>query len=336
MDRIALTIKFGRPDRIPVIPQIFGHSARLCNIPLRDYCLNGDTLANCQLRALKYYQYDAVFAVADTSVEAEAVGVKLEYADNQYPFITSNLFHTTTNLSSVKVPNPQQDGRMPQLLKAIRAMRSEVGNETLVVGLVLGPLTLAAQLMGLEPVLYAAVDNPGDFEQLLDFCVKVQKTYGQAQLDAGAHLVMVFDPCAGPEIVPHQFFRELELPRVTEMFRLFKEQGTAASWLHIAGQTKSILPYYPLAGVDIANFDYPVEPAVIHQLLPQVCVDGNIRSLAFIEDEPENIDDLACKLVSAFAARGGYILSSGCEIPPEAKPDNIKALVEAAKGIKGA
>ena len=38
------------------------------------------------------------------------------------------------------------------------------------------------------------------------------------------------------------------------------------------------------------------------------------------------------RLVSAFAERGGFLLSSGCEIPLEAKPENIAAMVAACRG----
>ena len=300
VERIGLTVKIGKPDRLPVIPQIFGHAAKILDVPLRDYCSDGGTLAKCQLYALAYYQYDAVFAIADVGVEAEALGAKLEYRNDQYPFIHDYAFNHMTNLAAVKVPNPGQDGRMPEIIKSIQIMRQAVGDEALVVGCVLGPLTLAAQLLGMETALYSAADNPAEFEDLLDFCTKVQKNYGQAQLDAGAHLVMIFDPCASPEVVPANFFREMELSRIQEMFSSFRENGASASWLHIAGQTERIFQYYSLIGADIANFDYCVQPAVVQDLLPGLCVNGNLKSLSFIEEEPEVISQVAQQLVKTF------------------------------------
>lgn len=332
-ERIVATVNFGSPDRLPVIPQIFGHAAKLLNVPLRDYCSDGKVLAKCQLQALEYYQYDAVFAVTDVGVEAEALGAKLVYRNEQYPFMRDYAFSNMTNLAAVRMPNPNKDGRMPEILQSIRIMRRELGDNVLVVGLALGPTTLAAQLLGVEKAFYGAADNPDHFENLLDFCTAVQKVYGQAQLDAGAHLVIIFDPCVSTQMVPPQFFRELELPRIQEMFSFYKENGAAASWLHIPGQIEDILQYYCAAGADIANFDYNVEPAIVRKMLPQICVDGNVKPMAFVEEEPEIIRQYALELVKTFADRSGYILSSGCEIPPEARPDNVKALVEVA--IKG-
>ena len=329
MERIAATIKFEHSDRVPVIPQIFGHAAKLLKVPLRDYCCNGETLAKCQLHALAHYQYDAVFGITDVGVEAEALGSKLVYRKDMYPFVQNYAFNNRTNLAKIKVPNPGQDGRMKEIIKGIRLMRYEVNDETAVIGCVLGPITLATQLLGMEQALYSAADFPEDFERILDFCVKVQKNYGQAQLEAGAHAIMIFDPCASPEVIPPQFFREMELARIQEMFHFFKKSGSLASWLHIAGQAEQIFQYYSLVGVDIANFDYSVEPVAVQNLLPRICVNGNLKPLAFIEEEPKSLRERAGELVRIFSDRGGFILSSGCEIPPEAKPENVKAFVEA-------
>ncbi len=116
-----------------------------------------------------------------------------------------------------------------------------------------------------------------------------------------------------------------------EIFSSFKKAGAAANWLHIAGHTGSILSYYPEIGVDIANFDYYVNPLVAQKLLPKICLDGNIKSLSFIEATPAEILKESRKLLDLFAERGGYILSSGCEIPPESNPKNVEAMVSASK-----
>ena len=98
-----------------------------------------------------------------------------------------------------------------------------------------------------------------------------------------------------------------------------------------AGPVQAILPYYAKAGVHIANVDYCVDVAEARNLLPDTCLDGNIKSLSFVEESPANIEAESLKLLRGFRDRGGFILSSGCEIPPESKPENIAAMVEAAR-----
>lgn len=332
MERIRAALGFEKPDRVPVIAQVFGHAAVLAGVSLRDYVRDGELLARCQIQALQRYGYDTVFALMDTSVETEAVGSILTYPRDQYPYVKFYALLDAENLERLSVPDPQQEGRMPELLKAARILRRELGDDVLVVGCVLGPMTVAMQLLGMETALYLAIDHPERFARLLDFAAEVAIRFAAAQIEAGAHLPIVFDPCASPAVIPPQFFREFELPRLQKVFTALKDAGAAASWLHIAGPVVPILPLYPQCGVDIANFDYCVSALEAQQAVPHTCLDGNIKPLSFVEATPEVIAEESSRLLNIFASRGGFILSSGCEIPPEAKPENVSAMVSAARG----
>lgn len=331
LERVSAAIAFQTTDRAPVIAQVFGHAATLAGAPLDDYVRNGEILARCQVAAWKRYGYDAVFSVMDVNVETEACGSVLRYRKNQYPVIERHALSLESNWDGLAMPDPERAGRMPEMLKALGILRRELGNAVLVVGCVLGPFTLAAQLLGLETTLYLAIDDPSRLERLMDFATEVIIGYGRAQLRAGAHLPIVFNPAASPAVIPSQFFREFELPRLTRVFHALTDEGAAANWLHIAGPVQSILPYYAKAGVHIANFDYCVSVAEARNLLPTTCLDGNIKSLSFVEAGPADIEAESRELLSGFDDRGGFILSSGCEIPPESRPENIAAMVQAAR-----
>lgn len=331
VERIKSTVNFGTSDRVPVIAQVFGHTATLAGVALGDYVGDGELIARCQIQALEHYDYDAVFSLMDVSVETEAMGSVLTYRADQYPYVKSYALSDDTDPDSLSVPNPQQAGRMPELLKAARILRSEVGDDVLVVGCVLGPMTLATQLLGAETALYSAADKPEWFARLLDFAAEVAVRYGIAQIQAGAHLPIVFDPSSSPAVIPCQFFSEFVLPRHERVFAALKHAGAVANWLHIAGPAAPLFPFYPQAGVDIANFDYCVNPSDVMQAIPQTCLDGNIKPFSFIEETPEVIAYESSRLLNLFADRKGFILSSGCEIPLESKPENVSAMVMAAR-----
>lgn len=332
LERVKAAIRLEPADRTPAVPQLFGHAAVLAGVALGDYLRDGGLIAHCQLEAREHYGHDAVFAFMDFSVETEAVGSILQYRENQYPDVASYALAPDGDVSGLIVPDPASAGRMPDLLRAAGILRRELNDSVLVAGCAVGPMTLATQLMGIEKALYLAADDPARFEQILDFATKVAMRYGVAQIEAGVHLPIVFDPAASPAVVPPPFFRELLLPRLRRVFAAFRAAGALANWLNIAGPTAPILPWYPEAGADIANFDYYVEPQQAQQLLPQTCLDGNMKSLSFVEATPEEIATAASRLVAAFSGRGGFLLSSGCEIPPEARPENIAAMVAACRG----
>ncbi len=334
LDRIRATIDFKPADRLPVIAQVFAHTAVIAGKTILEYVSSGFQMAECQIKALERYGYDAIFAVMDVNIETEALGSRLVYRPNDYPYVQSHAFTNQTNLEAISTPDPSTAGRMPEILKALRIMRHETGNEVLVVGFVLGPMTLATQLIGIESALFLAIDDPDSFEKLLDFATKVCIRFGVAQLEAGAHLPLVFDPSASMAVIPANFFREFELPRLNKIFNAFRSAGAAAGWLHIAGPLTPVLPLLGETGANVYNFDYCVDPNEVLGIRSQLCFNGNIKSLDFEIAEPEDIFNESLRLKELFSARGGFILSSGCEIPPGSKPENIEALVAATRKEK--
>lgn len=331
MQRLLAAVNFAAVDRPPVVAQVFGHAATVCGVQVGDYVRDGALLARCQLEALQRYGYDAVFALMDVSVETEAAGSLLHCPANGYPSVERYALSAESDFTDLVIPDPYKAGRMPELLRAARLLREELGDEVPVIGCVLGPTTMVMQLLGVEAAMLLAVDEPERFEQAMDYAVELLISYGKAQLQAGVHLPLIFDPSSSPEVIPAGFFRELVMPRLKKMTTAFREAGAGASWLHIAGKVEGILQYYPEAGVDIANFDYCVPADKAMELLPKTCLDGNLTPYGFVDAPPEEVADQALALVQAFSGRGGFILSSGCEIPPEASPANVEAMVAAAR-----
>ncbi|HEY3418925.1 MAG TPA: uroporphyrinogen decarboxylase family protein [Methanomassiliicoccales archaeon] len=325
------TVQMKSTDRVPVIPQVFGHAAVCNQVPLHKYLRDGRTLAECQIQAREKYGYDAVFALMDVNVESEAMGSEIAFRDGMYPHITKHVLSEAPGVDGLDVPDPMTDGRMPETLEAIRVARKDVGNEALVASAILGPFTLTCQLLGTERALYMLADDKPKFLEFLRFSEKVAISYGVAQVMAGSHAPIMFDPGATPSVLPPALFREIEGPSLTRVRKALAKAGAAGTWLHIAGGTDKVLPSCRSIGVQIVNFDYDVAPEVAISALPDVCLDGNIKSLSFCSSSPLAVSQGSKKLLKTFENRGGFILSSGCEVPLEANPECITAMVEAAR-----
>jgi uroporphyrinogen decarboxylase len=329
LENIARTLQFERTSKPPVIAQLFGHAARHAGLTLRDYRQSGVTVAECQLAARAAYGHDAVFAVMDLSVEAEALGAELSDPADAYADIIRHPLASPREVRNLELPNPEKDGRMPEILRACRRLRREVRENFPVVGGVLGPVTLASQLLGLETFLFALHDDPDSMDALLDFCTSAVISFGIAQLRAGAHLPLVLDPASSPAVLPPDIFRRHAVPRLRRIFHEFSKNKSIASWLLITGPTLPILPDLPFSGANLINLDYCVPAAAARSTLPQMAFNGNISPLAFVECTPSQIAHDVQILLETFQPGGGWILSAGCEIPPEAHPQNIVAMVQA-------
>jgi len=70
--------------------------------------------------------------------------------------------------------------------------------------------------------------------------------------------------------------------------------------------------------------------AVIKELYPDGMPPGAGKHAFVIATLEGDVHKLG-ELIDLFAARRGFILSAGCEIPPESRPENILAMVAATR-----
>src|SRR6266540_2525141 len=78
VERIRRTVAFERCDRPPVVAQVFAHAAVALGRTMEDYLTSAAVAADCQISAQGHYGYDAVFAVLDLTLEAEALGGEVQ------------------------------------------------------------------------------------------------------------------------------------------------------------------------------------------------------------------------------------------------------------------
>jgi uroporphyrinogen decarboxylase len=66
----------------------------------------------------------------------------------------------------------------------------------------------------------------------------------------------------------------------------------------------------------------------------KIGVQGNLAPALLSDDTPEKVAAETSRLLEACAARPGYIFNLGHGVPPDAKLENIAALVETVKNFK--
>jgi uroporphyrinogen-III decarboxylase len=61
-----------------------------------------------------------------------------------------------------------------------------------------------------------------------------------------------------------------------------------------------------------------------------LCIKGNIDPTLLVFGTPDEVEAECKRLIDGCAPGGGFILSSGCEAPPNARPENIRAMLRCA------
>lgn len=333
-DRVMAVFKGDTHDIRPVMPEVFGVAARLNGYSIYQYVTDGKVLARSQIMTQKEMGYDVLFGFADLLVEAEAAGCKLKYNEDAYPFIIEPVLNDLDMVRELKLPDPERDGRMPVLIEATRILREYAGDSCLIASCVVGPITIAAHLVGLEKFLYSIIDKPEKVNVLMDYTEMVMKIYGEALLKSGAHCLIVFDPVSSPDVIPSSYFLSLESERLKRAFNYFSSLGSLISWISIAGPTQRIISYYKGSGITLATIDYEVPLREAFALCDGIVLNGNLKPYDFVSNTPEEIREKTEACIFEASGKKNFIIGTGCEIPIEARPDNIMALVKTAKGCK--
>ncbi len=78
------------------------------------------------------------------------------------------------------------------------------------------------------------------------------------------------------------------------------------------------------------HFDNTDRKGAKKYLRDKFCFWGNISPMILIHGTKQQVKDDVKELIDTFAANGGLIIDGGIEIPDEARPENVTAMIEAA------
>jgi len=62
-----------------------------------------------------------------------------------------------------------------------------------------------------------------------------------------------------------------------------------------------------------------------------MCIMGDVPAVMLAFATPEKVRDYCRRLIQVVGKGGGFILSSGCSLPPNAKPENVSVMREAVE-----
>ena len=329
-DRIRSVLHFRQTDRLPVAPEMIAVAATLAGVPVVDYVKNGDVLAQCQLEAMRNTGSDVMFAISDLCIEAEALGCELTFPEHNYPHIKTKIVEHPSDIERLDIPDPRCDGRMPEIIKALRLLKDESKGSVPVIANVIGPLTLAARIMDIEKMLYMIVDHPDQFKIILDFCLQVSLAFAETLIQEGADGIMVFDPAASPAVMPAKLFVQLESARVRKIFSEVKALNpNTITWYSVAGPVQTNPAIITSVCPDVTTIDYPVPMESMLQYSDCTTINGNIKPEMFLDGSQRDVYLEARALLKITRETERFIVGSGCEIPLFSKLDNIKALYNA-------
>ncbi|MFY9430868.1 MAG: uroporphyrinogen decarboxylase family protein [Acetomicrobium sp.] len=311
--------------RTPVIPLLGFPGLKFGGNTIRQ----GLTDAEIQYRAIEelanHFEVDALIHLMDLTVEAEALGAEIHFPEDASPSVKVHPLKSVEQLKDLSVPDPEKDGRMPIFIETVRRMKE---NLSIPVGAyVIGPYTLAGEMMKVENTLKATIKDPDPLKEILAFMAEVIKVYAMALVRAGADILTILEPTASM-LSPKQF-DEFSGAYIKEIYDSLPECMTV---LHICGNTTYILKAMAATGAEGLSLDTPVKLHEVIDMIPDVVLIGNVDPVrVMLQGSPEKVYENTLDLRRKMKGHKNFILSTGCDLPPETPFENIEAFVKAGR-----
>lgn len=331
LERVGCYLQGKKPERVACFPILANHAARVLGIPIGTYNRDAAALAKAHVAAFRRYGHDALFVFTTTSTLAEAMGTKMRFLDEDAPQIERPLLEDWSSMGRIHLPDPTRDGRLPVYLEATERLVAELGTETLVTTVLAAPFTTAAALRPVELFVKDLYRNKAQVHELLEVSLQAALRFLD-EIIKRKGLPVVVEPIGSGALVSPRTFKEFVAPYLKRMSDHIHGYGLPAV-LHICGNTRPSWAGMAESGFDLWSLDAPIDLAeAVERFGKSACLIGNVSTTTLLKGSREDVDRearVACE--KALGNPGGFVLGSGCEIPFETPPENLDALIDAAR-----
>jgi len=328
IDHVKAAFKRTFTDRVPVYPICGIVTANLFGASTVKYLQDPDVFADCQLKLYEKFKPDVVVMMADLLMEAEAMGTELKFPEGQICRIHRHILDHDKNLDKLTLPDPERDGRMPYYLEACGKITREV-QDSAIGGVISGPWTIAFELREAKNIILDTFRDPDYIHELMSLTTELVKRFGLEIHSRGVGLSLSEAPASCSLISP-DIYRNFIKPYHSELVAFFKEHRIGLT-LHICGKIEPIITDVLETGAAAVSFDAltPMEKMTELSAGRTVLI-GNVATELFTDPDLNKIEGAVKKCIDIAAGGSAFILSSGCEIPPNTGMENIERFMQTA------
>jgi oxygen-independent coproporphyrinogen-3 oxidase len=285
--------------------------------------------AEVTLQPIQRFGFDAAIIFSDILVIPEAMGVGYKFRESGGVEMD---FSIRGPEDVYKLSVNHLVDRLQYVTEALRLVRKELGEEKALLGFAGSPWTLANYMLDggstheHKRALALFREDRSLFEELCGKLTDAAVAFLRAQIHAGADAVQIFDSLGG--IIPSEHFK-----------------AASGVWLHeivasMVGRapvivfSKGTRRWGTLGDIeaDVIGVDHETTLTAARKALgDDVALQGNLDPASMISDSPEVVSRRVKGLLQEMEGRNGYIFNLGHGLPPNARLENIQAVLDTLK-----
>lgn len=271
----------------------------------------------------------AAVSLMDLSVEAECFGSQIVVSEDEVPTVKGSIVSSQEEVDALKVP-AVGTARTGIYIEAVRRAKEEITDRPVFAGMI-GPYSLAGRLADVTEIMLYCYDEPEMVESLLEKVTEFLIAYGKAYKEAGADGILMAEPLAG--LLSPSLVEEFSSPYVKRIVDALQDENFLVIYHNCGNTTVQSIDSILSTGSAAYHFGNAIDMAEMMRHIPADTVAmGNVDPAGqFRNGTPESIRQETLSILKACSGYPNFVISSGCDIPPLSKWENIDAFFAAAK-----
>ncbi|MHB0976500.1 MAG: uroporphyrinogen decarboxylase [Candidatus Aquicultorales bacterium] len=288
-------------------------------------CKTPELAAEVTIQPVRLVGVDAAILFADILLPLEGMGLGLEFAKGEGPVI-HNAVRSVSDVDRVTVADPIET--TGYVMDAIRLIRKELNGDVPLIGFSGAPFTLASYMIeggGSKEYINCKKLMFSDSEAWHKLMEKIAETvilYLNAQIEAGAQAVQVFDSWVGT-LSPDDY-EEYVFPHQQKVI-----EGVSGKVpvINFANNASTLLELVSATGGDVIGVDWRINLDTAWERIGfDKGIQGNFDPIALFAT-PEAITRKAKAILDKAAGRPGHIFNLGHGINKATPVEHAKHLV---------
>lgn len=333
LDDLHRCIELETPERVPCLPLGLDFDIADVGFSHREFRTNPDVMLEVALKSIERYDYDWFILHPDDLIEYENCGITVKYDEHIPPAVSDYLPAETSTLKNLRLPDdPAGEERMLLHLKGMRSIKECLGDSICVTGRIAAPFTAVTLILGIEATLMLMLENPKLLIAFMEFLLKYNDVYAQAQLEAGADAIWLGDCVATSHFISPGQYEHYAAEYADRSAQLIRKKGGIVFY---HGCEKSI-PHLEIMSdlsFDTINVGEGIDIALVKDAIGmKKCIMGNLDTInILLHKTTEEVERETRSIVERGKVNGGYIFCTGEGIPSNTEPANVKIMVETVK-----
>jgi len=333
-ERITAALNDKKPDTTPIMLHNFMMAAREHGVTMKQFRNDSLVIADSFISSVEKYGYDGIMIDVDTVTLAGAVGVPVDFPENQPARTHQGCLENLEDVKSLKPPAIEQYKYIRIWVEAVRLLKEYFKDEIYIRGNCdQAPFSLASMMRGAQNwMLDLVMAEEGRVVELLEYCTEATSQFLKLMAQTGCDMLSNGDSPAGPDMISPDMYEKFAFPFEKKVVEVAHNTGLPYT-LHICGNTDLILGKMLETGLDAVELDYKTDIKKIFDIYHNKAVlIGNIDPSSVLAlGTVEDVRNKTLELLEIYKDSNRFILNAGCAIPAETPSENLKAMIKVAR-----